>query len=71
MEQAAAATRYMISECADLNSHLCIVGPAPDLVLTPIKGAKLWDLGDEGASFMCPWDRCCWQFRRASTWSWS
>ena len=34
-----------------------MIGPAPDLERTPLKGATLWDLGAEGASFMFPLDR--------------
>ena len=50
------AARYMISECSDLTVTLALVGPAPELAKTPV-GARLWDLGPEGASFICPWDR--------------
>lgn len=50
------APRYMISDCTDLKLKLWLVGPAPVLTKKPIE-ARLWDLSEEGASFMCPWDR--------------
>src|SRR5688500_18655174 len=55
MEQTT-APRHMIAECSDLKATLFLVGPAPDLAKTQID-ATLWDLGPEGAGFVCPWDR--------------
>jgi hypothetical protein len=51
------APRHLISDCSDLKVALCAVGPAPEQKRTPVRGPKLWDLGPEGASFLCPLDR--------------
>jgi hypothetical protein len=52
-----AAPRVMIAESPDLKIALSIVGPAPEVARNRVAGAKLWELGAEAASFMCPWDR--------------
>lgn len=47
--------RYMLAECPDLKADLLVVNPpvgAPGRV-----SGRLWDLGEGGCGFMCPYER--------------
>ena len=45
----------MLSECADLKADLLVVNP-PACSPGRVSG-RLWDLGDGGCGFLCPYDR--------------